>query len=441
MDTEELKVSVEDLKVGMYVCRLDRPWLESPFLFQGFPLNTPQAIAEVQAVCDHVFVDVERSSDDVVDRLAQLRELGVRRVLKNSLDHYGELARKSVRRYRSFTRNGDGGDDGNALVLGAGKVYPEDVETEQELGPARQVLETCLRVLRDTFDQVCRTGHLDAGQIVEAVDGVVDSMVRNPDALIWLTRLGDPESYSYRHCINTAIWSVALGRQIGLPRNDLRLLGQGAMCCDLGKAMVPPDILNKTGPLDDDELVEVRSHVQHSLAILEEDQRLDPAVLAMVAQHHEYFDGSGYHQGLSGDAIDLYARVAAIADTFDALINDRVYRHGVPVTEAIREMYQQRGRQFQPELLEEFIHAIGLYPAGTLVELSTGAIGAVIGQSRIRRLRPRVMLLMDADRNRLEHYPIIDLMREDVDSDGQPLHIVRDLKPGAHGLDPVQHFF
>lgn len=442
MKIEEIKVAVEDLELGMYVCRLDRPWLDSPFVFQGFTLESRAMLTDVQSVCSHVFIDAVRSNDQVLGKLTRLRSgIGGEGWFKKRLDRYGELALKSVRRFREFRRNGASSPSAYDLLPGLGTRYPEDVSTEQEIGLARRALDTGLRIVRDTFESVRSSGQLDPAQIAEAVDGVVDSMIRNPDALIWLTRLGDPDSYTYRHCINTSIWSVALGRQIGLPKDDLRLLGQGAMYCDIGKAMVPAEIIGKRGTLTDDELAEVRRHVQYSLEILESaPARIDPAVLVMVAQHHEHFDGKGYTQGLSGDQIDLYARIGTIADAFDALINHRCYRDGLPITEAIREMYQLRRQQFQPELLEEFIHAIGLYPAGTLVELSTGAIGAVVGQSRIRRLRPRVMLLMDADQKRLDHHPIVDLMVEEVDSRGQPLHIVRDLKAGAHGLDPVQYF-
>ncbi|MDX1572093.1 MAG: HD-GYP domain-containing protein [Xanthomonadales bacterium] len=448
MNVEEVKVPVEKLKLGMYVSRLDRPWLDSPFNFQGFPLNNVELIEQIKAVCEFVYVDVERSSDKaalIKHRMGMSSpqkvddETAKKKPVKR--DKYARMAQKSSRRFGEWGLDQDMVPAGRVLKTGRGEQYTDQVEIEEELKPARQALDTCVETVRESFETLRQTGELDAEQIGQAVEGVVSSISRNPDALIWLARLGDASDYTYRHCINMSIWSVALGRQIGLPPDDLQVLGQGSLYCDLGKAKLPGQLLRRAGPLAPWETQMVRLHVDYALEILEECEGLDPAVLTTVAQHHERYDGSGYPLGLAESKIDLYGRIAAIADCFDAMTSDRCYKDGVPISDAIREMYWARGRHFQPELLEEFIHSIGLYPAGTLVELSNGAVGVVIGQSRVRRLRPRVMMLLDTEKEQLSHYPVVDLMQEDKDQDGQSLHIIHDLKHGAYGLDPAQYFF
>jgi HD-GYP domain-containing protein (c-di-GMP phosphodiesterase class II) len=445
MELVEVQVPVEKLKLGMYVSRLDIPWLESPFFFQGFPIETVAQIEEIQEVCQHVFVDTEKSStlpdlEPDITSSGDGVEVVVKKKKKRPSNVYSELALKSSRRFREWKPYPEGDADANDLNAGNRTDYGDEVKTEEELVAARQTLDDFQSVVEETFDALRTGGQIDHEQIDRTLGGVVASMARNPDALIWLARLGNPDEYTFRHCVNMSIWAISLGRQIGLPRKDLNLLGKGALYCDIGKAKVPPDLLNRAGPLTEWEMEVVKQHVDFSIDIIEQLGDLDPAALAMVAQHHESHDATGYPYGLAGDEIDLYARIAAIADCFDAMINTRAYRQGVPISEAIRQMYQLRGHRFQPELMEEFIHAIGLYPAGTLVELSTGQVGAVIGESRVRRLRPRVMLLLDSEKNSLEHFPVVDLMQEDADAEGNPLHIARDLEPGAYDLDPSQYF-
>lgn len=419
-DANLVRIDTHDLKVGMYVAKLDRDWLDSPFLFQGFPLERRDLIEEVQAVCSYVFVDADRSANpaDVYAR--------------RSKERVADLKLEDIEKPRRKRKNWKAGE--------RERVYTEDVATEKELASARRALASCLVAIHDLFSAVKRGLPLELTQLRESVESLTSSMVRNPDAVIWLSRLGRRDGYTFRHCINTGIWSVALGRQLGLPEDDLQMLGLGAICCDIGKALLPPKLLRYPGRLTDKYVSVAREHVSHSLKILESAKTpVDAAVVTMVEQHHERFDGSGYPRGIQGDEIDLFARIAAIADSFDAIINERPFQSARCVSAAIREMYEGRGQAFQPELLEEFIQAIGLYPAGTLIELSTGAVGAVVGQSRVRRLQPRIILILDDSKEPLGHYPIVDLLHDQTDSKGRFLSIVRDLKPGAYGIDPISH--
>ncbi len=447
MEADEVQVPVDRLKLGMYVSRLDRPWLDSPFWFQGFSLDTQDTITSVQDECEYVYIDRNKClSDPEIDRV--LNELANSEpiVKKDATDNVVSIASADAKSDRKDSRSQlntmklelEPEDDHEAA---AGSTnYVDETDIEDEWHHAKEVLHELSQVIESTFEKLRNGERIEPDQITGSVRQVVNSISRNPDALIWLARLGKADQYTFRHCINTSIWALALGRQLGLPKSDLELLGRGALYCDLGKSKIPEELLTKPDKLQPFETEIVQQHVNYSLEILEELGEDDPTISLLVAQHHENHDGSGYPYRLEEDEIDLYARIASIADTFDAIISERPYQDPKPISQAIQEMYQLRGKRFQPELMEEFIHAIGLYPAGSLVELSNGSVGAVVGESRVRRLRPRIMLLLDADKHEMDHFPIVDLLNEELNDDGQLLHIVRDLAPGSYGLDPSKYF-
>jgi HD-GYP domain-containing protein (c-di-GMP phosphodiesterase class II) len=184
-----------------------------------------------------------------------------------------------------------------------------------------------------------------------------------------------------------------------------------------------------------EEMAQVYSHVSYGLEILEESGTLNQDVIDMVAHHHERYDGSGYPDGLTQDNIPSFARIAAIVDTYDAITSNRSYAAAISPSEAIKLLYQARDAEFQAELVEAFIQAVGIYPAGTLVELSSGEVGVVVSEYRSRRLRPKVMVFLDADKNTLAEPKMINL-QDDAGSENPPLlTIAKSLHPGAYGID------
>ena len=201
--------------------------------------------------------------------------------------------------------------------------------------------------------------------------------------------------------------------------------------------MIPDEILSKAGRLTEDEMDVIRRHVDFGLALLGKDGGISQTVREMVAHHHERFDGSGYPNGLEGTAIPLPGRIAAIVDCYDAITTARPYQKPISPSAAVKRLYEWRGRDFQPELVEEFIQAIGLYPAGTLVELTTGEVAVVMAESRVRRLRPRVMVILDADKQLLREFYKLDLLHDRDHTDARGIEIREALEPGAYGIDPA----
>jgi HD-GYP domain-containing protein (c-di-GMP phosphodiesterase class II) len=259
-------------------------------------------------------------------------------------------------------------------------------------------------------------------------------MTRNPDACIWLARLKQHDEYAYQHSLSASIWAVAMGRQLGLPRRDLRALAIGCMLMDVGKLRVDPKILRSPRKLTDDEAQLVREHVARSLEIVREAGIINKDVLDIVAHHHERHDGSGYPDGLIGDEIPPFARIAAIVDTYDAITSNRNHAQAISPSAAIKLLYQSRNLEFQAELVEVFIQAVGIYPAGTIVELSSGEVGVVISEYRTRRLKPKVVILLDKDKRELREPQTVDLY-ELSENGNDPVNIARSLEPNAYGID------
>jgi HD-GYP domain-containing protein (c-di-GMP phosphodiesterase class II) len=203
---------------------------------------------------------------------------------------------------------------------------------------------------------------------------------------------------------------------------------------DVGKLRVDPALLQAERELTVEEAAQMAGHVNFGLEMLQESGVINQDVVDMVAHHHERYDGSGYPDGLAHDAIPTFARIAAIVDTYDAITTKRSYAPAISPSDAIKLLYKSRDEDFQAELVEAFIQAIGLYPAGTLVELSSGEVGVVVAEYRARRLRPKVMVLLDANKNALAQSRVVDL-HEEVADDPQSLTIKKSLKPEAYGID------
>jgi len=421
-----LKVPTSDLDIGMYVSGLDRPWLETPFVTQGFMIETREDIGRLQKYCQSVYIDTHRSHKQEYAAHRDTR----RRAGPKAPEPAAE--KKSKDRPRIPMEN---------IFIGRPlKPYHDDSAWEDEHPRAQLALNTLIGDIDGMFEQVSQGEKLNIIKLRKSVEPVVESISRNPDACLWVARLKKHDNYTYQHSLSAAMWSVSLGRQVGLPRRDLRSLAMGCMLMDIGKLRVDPDLLQAQRELTTDEAASVAAHVEHGMEILQECGILNQDVTDMVAHHHERYDGSGYPNGLRKDQIPPFARIAGIVDTYDALTSNRNYARAVAPSDAIKLLYEARDEDFQAELVESFIQAIGIYPAGTLVELSSGEVGVVVAEYRTRRLRPKVMLLLDANKKQLRRSRVVDL-QEEVTASGQPsLSIKASLEPEAYGIDLTRVF-
>ncbi|MCG8673657.1 MAG: HD-GYP domain-containing protein [Pseudomonadales bacterium] len=442
-----VQVPVNQLKLGMYVSQLDRPWLETPFLLQGFMIHSVEDIDELRKHCTYVYVDIVKgkapSNCNPSQIMVSAKETKAippaKPVTKKSQP--STAARKDG--IFGVTRTPETQQALEEMFPHRTlKVYEDKAPVKEELQQAKKVYKDFSVSVVDLVEQAKSSNTFDVERVKSAVDPMVESIMRNPDACMWLARLKNKDSYTYKHSMGASVWAVALGRQIGLPKVDLKNLAIGTMLCDVGKLKLPAGLLNKESRLSKGEFTMVKSHVELGLESLRQSSGLNNQILDIVAYHHERFNGTGYPKKLKGVKIPVLARIAAIADCYDAMTSERPYASAISPSLAVRKLYEWRDEDFQSELIEEFIQAVGLYPAGTLVELSNGAVGIVVSESRTRRLRPTILLLLDRDKNPLEDIEELNLMRAEADdTTGEPLYIMTSLSPGSYDIDPESIYF
>ena len=273
----------------------------------------------------------------------------------------------------------------------------------------------------------------------KVVADMVDSVIRNPDALMCLNQLKDKDEYTALHSLRVCVLALAFGRHLELSEEELNLLGIGALLHDIGKMKVPNDILNKPGKLTEDEFALMKSHVPRGVEILEKAHGISSAAIDVARYHHERYAGNGYALGTKGDQIGLFGSVGAIVDCYDAITSDRSYHTGMSAHDALTKMYSWRGRDFQPLLVEQFIQCMGIYPIGSVVELNNGSIGVVVSINRARRLKPKVAMVLNPDKTPYAPSKVIDLMHQDTTGGGRGLEIRKVLPPGEHGVIPTKY--
>ncbi len=425
-EIKAVMLDVADLEVGMYVSALDRPWLETPFLVQGFFISSRDDVDELARYCRYVYVDPGRRRPG--DPIRSIAATPLRSVAAPAARR--EAPPSGVPKF--VPRSSSIG----AALFPHRKLrrYQDQHDLQQELARARQACADLESTMRGIEQAYARSQTLQLDGINETVRPLIDSMLRNPEACIWLAGMPSEQSYTHRHAVCCAIWAVALGRQLGLPALDLHKLAVGALLFDIGKLRLPVGLLEKRERLTRGEFELVRSHVLFGIEMMQEAGISTRSTLEMVESHHERHGGHGYPRGLQGEEIPVFARIAAIVDCYDAITSARPYVKALSPSAAVQKMYAWRDIDFQAELVEEFIQAVGLYPAGTLVELSSGEVAVVFAGYRTRRLRPQVLLVLDAAKRRLPEPRLLDLSEHTQTADGRPLNIAASLEPGAYGI-------
>lgn len=393
----------------MFVSRLDKPWIETPFPMEGVTVKTADDVAKLQRICSHVWVDVQRGVSPELRYYA----FEAPAPAKEAQDEYARLR---------TTR------------------WQIQAEFASELQHAEQAHASVEAGLQEVMHDLQEGKRIDVDKLKDGVDAMIDSILRNPAALIWLREMKQKNGYAYQHALGCSVWAASFGRHLGLERGELRVLALGGLLCDVGKTRLPKWLLDKTEPYTRQDHLDVRAHVQHGLDILAENPDLPPALVDIVGAHHERHDGSGYPKGLVGTAIPMFGRIMGIVDSYDAMVSNRPHAPARSPHDAINELYRQRGKLFQPELVEHFIQSCGIYPIGTLVELSDGQVGVITEIHSLKRLLPRVMLLLSGDKRPLERFREIDLSQQDDDDSACRLTIRQGLPNGAYGLDPVELF-
>ena len=401
------KVSTAYLKIGMYVTKLDRPWVQTPFLIQGFFIKDEIEICSIAKYCDYVYIDTE---------------LGVR------ADKYFDNA-QSIHTKQTLSANTQ-----IEAILDTGKksvTYVDKTTTVEELPEAKLALEKASECVARIVEQDLRNGQLNVDTVKTAVAPILDSMIRNSDAFMWLSKMRQHDSNIYESSVQNCALGIAFGRHIGLNKLSLNTLAVGLLLMDIGKIKLPKELLAKKTPLTPDEVAVMRKHVNFTVEILKNTKGINEHIINIALTHHERYDGSGYPNGLVGVQTPAYGRMAAIIDCYDAMITNTPYRKAIAEHKALQNIYNQRGKEFQTELVEQFMQCMGVYPTGSLVELSSGAVGAILSQNAQQKLKPKVILLLDENKNAYKKRQVLDLTKQ-----GElALHIAKSLENHSYGVD------
>lgn len=415
------EVPVEQLEFGVFVSELDRPWTETPFMYQGFVLNNEKQLEALKKYCKKVTIDLDKGAD-LPDRSELLTSRS------------GEPPGLPGRRVAEPLGP-------SVLTTIKNKVvYREQSTVDQELPVARTAQHKAEVVLKDIMSQVEAGKALDAPRVQEAVTSMTDSVVRNPDAMMLLAKLKEKGGHTLDRAFGVSIYMLTFGRFLQLPREQLDLLGMLGLLQDVGMTGVPEEVVEKKGALSKPELMVCRSHIAHSIAILKETPGLPSELPALAALHHERYDGSGYPKGLKGEQIGLFGSIAGLVDCFDAMTHPRPYAEVYSPSNALNYLYNHRNVLFDGPLVEQFVQCIGIFPVGALVELNSGEVGIVIAQNLVRRLLPKVMVVLDANGVPKRPQLILDLSQEPKAAPGVPYRIKRTLEQGSVPIDPSEFF-
>lgn len=357
------KISIDELQIGMCLVDSGLSFVDHPYLYTG-----------------SMVIHSER-------QIKKLRQEGY-------LEFFIDTERGFVARYRKNSNKqkeliSDSKDETKQ------RLAQRKVPLEAELAVARRLYRKALEFSRTAYQAALADETPDFGDTLEIVSSFLQSIDHTPLALICMTRLHPKRGYAVTHGVNVAILSLVFGSHLGLGIMDLQALGAAALLHDIGKTKIPQEILSKRGRLTPEEFAAIQKHPGLGLQILQKSSRLPESVLKAVLDHHEKYDGSGYPQGLSGEAIHPHARIISLADVYDALSSRRGYSRSLPPNQAMSVIYEMRESAFYPTYAERFIKYMGLYPVGAFVRLSNGAYGVVVDHNTQRPLAPKVRVVFD----------------------------------------------
>jgi HD-GYP domain-containing protein (c-di-GMP phosphodiesterase class II) len=420
----KVKVDVRELQAGMYVAELDRPWLETPFLFQGFELRNEDERKMLERHCRYVYVDVHKSPTFTPKYFD-----GARMAFSQRLAREDDEIKRKIREIVH---------DKPQVLAPHRKPYIDEAPFEQEIVEAKVVEKETRAAMDEALENVEKGKRFDLPLAQRAVGKMVESVIRNPDALICLSQLKDVNKYTALHSIRTSIIALAFGRHMALSRDELNILGLGVLMHDVGMARVPKAILDKPSGLSSEEFAIMAKHIKWGLEILETSGGVPAGAQDVVRQHHERGEGHGYPNHLKAPAIAPAGLIGAIVDVYDAVTSDRHYGVAMSAEDALKRMYEWRHKDFSAPIVEDFIRCMGIFPIGSLVELSNGSVGVVITINRARRLKPKVALVLTATKTPYSQRIVTDLL-EAKDAYGNELKITRVLPSGSYDINPMDH--
>jgi len=374
------QIRSEQLKPGMYIHDLNCGWLDHPFVSNAFAVRDQATVDKIISLgIRELYIDTIKGADVWAAR----PQSEVNAELEKRLQ---EIAQKRAEK-------------------------PVVIELKDEAARARRLHAEANKMARLVLDDIRLGQKIQIDRVEPLVDNMVESVFRHQDALLPMARLKNIDDYTFEHSVGVAALLIAFGRTLKLSKETIREIALGGLLHDIGKAHVPEAILNKPGKLTDDEFAKMQSHVNASLHLLQGVPGISEVTRQVVAQHHERIDGSGYPNRLSGKEISQYGQMAAIVDVYDAITSDKVYCRGMPPTQALKKLLEWSKHHFDPQLVQSFIRAIGIYPTGTLVRLESNRMGVVVEQNENNLLEPVVRIFYHAGQQHYVPPELVDLSK------------------------------
>ncbi|MBK7355019.1 MAG: HD-GYP domain-containing protein [Propionivibrio sp.] len=376
------KISAKQLVVGMHLKEFCGSWMEHPFWRTAFVITDPKDIDSILASSiKEVWIDSSKGLD-VVDGETAISEAESDVQVEAELKNAAQEQRKTA-------------------------AVPASVEYAR----AAKICAQSKRAVASMFQEARMGKAVDTEGAQKLVEEISDSISRNPGALISLARLKTADDYTYMHSVAVCALMIALSKQLNLDEIQTRSAGVAGLLHDLGKALMPMDVLNKPGKLTDEEFAIIKTHPEEGHKLLLASTGADEMALDVVLHHHEKTDGSGYPKHLKDSEISLYAKMGAVCDVYDAITSNRPYKAGWDPAESLRKMAEWANGHFDPTVFQAFVKSLGIYPVGSLVKLNSGRLGIVIEQAEKSLLTPRIKVFYSTRSNTRIKPEIVDLSR------------------------------
>lgn len=373
------RIPVQKLRLGMFVHELCGSWMDHPFWRGAFLLDKPE---DLQAICatglKEVWIDTDKGQDieGGVSREAVAAEV------EETLAH---------------------------VEMPGGAVQYVDIA--QEAVRAAKVCARSKEAVSSMFHEARMGNALNADDALPIVEEISSSVMRNPGALISLARLKNKDEYTYMHSVAVCALMIALARTLGLDAGLVRQAGLAGLLHDVGKMMIPLEILDKPGKLTEAEFETMKSHPAEGHKMLLAGVGVSEYALDVCLHHHEKVDGKGYPEGLTGEQISLFAKMGAVCDVYDAITSNRPYKAGWEPAESIRKMAEWSKGHFDQRIFEAFVRSVGIYPVGSLVRLSSDRLGVIIEQSDASLIKPILMVFFSIKSNARIQPELLDLSK------------------------------
>ena len=388
------KIDSSELQLGMYVSELDRPWTETPFLFQGFSIRTTNELSALHECCEFVYVDEEKSISKPETGATQYRQ---------------QTSQTSEKKHPAYS-----------------------VSIEEELNQAREIRDVAKTHMANLINEARLGKSINTDKTTTIVSDLVESLIRNPDAMVLLGMIKRHEKEAEEHVINSSILAMTLARYLKMPRHEIEEIGLAALLHDIGETAIPLELLTK-GPKTNAEKRQLQQHTKLGAFLLNKIDGMPRSVIDAALQHHEQIDGNGYPKGLKGDEISRVSKLIAIINVYERITNSSSGPK-LPPSEALRYLYLYRDRVFDSELTESFIRCLGVYPIGSIVELANGEVGIVVSTPPEDHLHPRLLLVRNSSKQPIEPPRIMNLSLF-VKQDPDKYTILHLHPPGSYDID------